>query len=272
MKKPEFLSGFAAVMLLSACAEIQPIDPMGYVAPERLTQHIDCELWRAVDENPQFKGWWVKYDLSLQVDALAGATPGASIIQVDRHVGLANAGTINWGFGGSLSGTATRIETITIKEKIPESDTACESELQQPRPGIAGNLGIADGMREMAAVANQRYPAGDTDPPQNPKSRTRKSGSALQTFGHTAQFILVAGANMTPTISLVRFKGPAPSGTLAGVTRTDTDKLVMSFAPLSTTLKITAFGLTTQIPTDADFDRTLLLQQLQLIAPNLTPH
>jgi hypothetical protein len=253
----KFMGAFVGVsaLILGSCGTLQPIDPLNYIHTGTITRHIDCELRRAVDAFPKLADWFVKYDLSLQVDATSSVTPGASIIQVDRHVGLANAGTFNWGFGANLSGTATRIETITVKKKL---NTLPICGPTPPELGLAGDLEIADGIRNIIA------PAYANDPTAGGSGDV----TGLLSFGHSAQFTIVAGLNATPTISLVRFKGPAPSGTLASMSRTDTNKLVMSFAKFPANLKI--LGANTVVyGSDLDLDRTLLLQQLQLIGPNL---
>lgn len=56
----------------------------------------------------------------------------------------------------------------------------------------------------------------------------------IDSLGHQVQFVVVSNANITPSWSLVRFKGPANAGPLASATRTSTHTLIIALgAPAS---------------------------------------
>lgn len=56
----------------------------------------------------------------------------------------------------------------------------------------------------------------------------------IDSLGHQVQFVVASNANITPSWSLVRFKGPANAGPLASATRTSTHTLIIALGAPAT--------------------------------------
>ena len=214
---------FCVIFSVASCTTPPPLDPLNRVSIQTVVDHINCEIKDAVNTlpaNSPIRTWYTKYDLSLQVDANAGTSPNISVIRPYHST----AGMINLGAGFNLSGAATRIETVSVRAKLDQMQFLNCDPSSPPRTDLAGDLGIADWL-DGVTKSHVSFPEASTS-----SAPTPTKGLEADTIGHTAQFVFTAGANVTPTFSLEKFKGPAASGTLASTSRTDTNKLVIAFS------------------------------------------
>jgi len=232
-----------------------------------LVGHIQCELLQApnfqrlVDSN-----YRALITLTLKVEDNAGLSPSLSFI----HPFSAPSTSLTYAVGGTLNVTRQRIFTnqYTIdltKLKNNEAAAGCSTPMESMTLNLTGDLGIggiiAGGMDTVQYVnVNVDQPAPDkpqqfaldatlgghkhssplvgtvtqmkdgkkTDPA---RKDDKKPDPTPPSFGSTVQFTIVKSLNAGPNWVLKNFKGPNGSAGLLGAGRTDTDTLVIAFAP-----------------------------------------
>lgn len=197
----------SATMIVSSCStapEMDEVDGTATHGPtvQNIVDRIQCEVSGAVHVySKAFKGnhWGVVATLTLQVDDSVGVNPTVSFIEPSEF---------SFGLGAGVTGSRQRIYTQTLTYKTDdllaqEGPTSCER-----RSRLAGDLKIQEVVRTAVGGPN---------------------GVAASTaFGQTLQFVVVHNVSgVGPTWSLSHLKGP---GGLLGASRTDTQKLVISFA------------------------------------------
>jgi hypothetical protein len=189
--------------------------------------HIQCEilaLFRsghapAYDRLSRAPGYVVSVDLLLEIKNDGGINPSLSFIHP-----FATSGTDRTlGFGAGYDSAAHRTYHQTFNLILDPSVRVDDERCGQPEAthGIRGDLGIAqivaEGLRHLARE-DFIFPPGGEDPPS---------------FGSTVDFTAVYGLNADPVWTLTHFTGPGGgSPSLLGLTRTNTETLVLSFAPL----------------------------------------
>jgi hypothetical protein len=188
--------------------------PHSGVSVHYIINRIKCEVIKAADEHTQLRTdkWIAVANLTLQIDDEGSLAPNVAFINP-----LAAASTsFTFNAGANLTAHRQRIysenfslDIATLKEK-PKT---CAPHDDSP---LTGDLGIGETV-DLGLRSLKRGGPVDYNPQKN------------DAFGETVQFILTLNLNgVGPTWSLVRFKGP---GALAGVSRKDTNQLIISFAP-----------------------------------------
>jgi len=77
----------------------------------------------------------------------------------------------------------------------------------------------------------------NSKPCDQPPTTTKVANHTPPNFGSTIQFTIIKAINAGPLWSLIHFKGPSSANGLVNVGRTDTDTLVIAFAPGAPILK-----------------------------------
>ncbi|MGB9364391.1 MAG: hypothetical protein WCE79_00110 [Xanthobacteraceae bacterium] len=191
-----------------------------------IIDRLQCEVALA-KKHARFRdgNWTGAAELYLQVDDNAGLTPAVGFITP-----LVTEGTkFTLGVAGTLRGERQRIYNETLDFKVSSISTnAC----RPPRNQIAltGDLGIT----ETILIAMDSLDSSDS-----------VSFAQEKAFGQSIQFVIKKGATVGPKWELVRFVGP---GDLLGGDRTDTHKLVVSFAKAKLQVKETPAGKKVVIP------------------------
>jgi hypothetical protein len=241
-----------SAFIVGGCTTPPPLDPLNRVSIRTVVDHVNCEIQRAVKDKDVLRTkWYMKYDLTMQVDQNGSVSPSVTVIRPYHST----VGTLNLGAGFNFSGTATRIETITVKAKLANmKDANCDNE-STSNVDIAGDLGIKDWLNNILTPRTVYGPTRGTQQVQFRATQSpRLTAPEVDSIGHTAQFILIAGANAAPTLLLEKFKGPSANGIFGSISRTDTNKIIIAFS--------------NQDPNkgngSASYDRTILNQQLQL--------
>jgi hypothetical protein len=273
-----FLSSILFGAVLSGCTTTPQFDfdTKNPRAPTvaHIVDRVQCEILRAAKENPKLveERYVSVANLFLQIDESAGLTPTLTWINP-----LAAATSFTLGGSANLSTTSQRIYeesfTIEVKDLVDNWNAkdqkrhkgSCESKDDYD---LAGDLGIDEVIR----IALHSIDEDDTASLNGAKS--------TDAFGETVQFTVVKNVNAVgPNWALQRFKGP---GGFIGVGRTDTHKLVISFAP-SLEPKPTAkskgkLSLLRTAPTPKNAaiaamtnNQTLIMQGLNLSIPKPLP-
>jgi hypothetical protein len=232
----KLMVSLSATVALCGCSTVadlylvQPeIDANSHLKPEadskqnppptvrEIEKEIQCEVRRTVLDNAdqfQKSTWVAAATLTLQVDDGAQLSPTLSFIDP-----LNLASSFTFGVGATISGSRQRIFTETVTYAV--NTILAKPDAQKPvqscafKNDLSGNLEI-----ESTAVAALDAAPGLADDPTSP-------GKNNNAFGETVQFVVLKNVNgVGPTWALKTFKGP---GGLAGASRTDTQKLVISF-------------------------------------------
>jgi hypothetical protein len=201
----------------------------------KIANQVRCEIRQAVldatgryDEVAWLKDWSAKVTLRIVVDEKSTFAPGISLntifpnaITIFGSQTVTTAQSYSFGIGGQFSSDATRTEQVgfffVFSELIAQSG---------PCPYGEGTLIQSDlklGEWLLAASLVASTPGTVSQPFQ--------SGAPLDVISHEVQFIIVAGANATPTWKLVAVTAN-PNGPLLGATRTRTDDVLITMGPL----------------------------------------
>jgi len=248
----------AALACLTACAGVPSIgleaDQDGRHDETRLVQHVLCEIAHA-NHSSMLKNYWVAFNLNLKVEDSAGVTPSLSFIHPLHHAPQTNQTTA---LAGEISRGRLRSFTQNVTLSMDQVTAARFCHSDSEASGLSGSLGLdevmAAGIDTLHLVNMQPSAPGPapTAPPQKaqpgqPASPDAASGAhpdhdkpgkvgsvdTWPSFGSTIQFTYRRALNGGPAISQVHFKGANGQNGLVNWSQTDTDQLVIAFAPKS---------------------------------------
>jgi hypothetical protein len=248
-----------------------------------IVQHLECEIWQAKEASPELKsklaayGYVASADLTLAVQNNQGVNLSLGFVKTPLHEVASDSFTLF--VGPQLSGQQHRDINLTFsldleaadEERAKEMCTGAAREAQTGKPGLRGDLGLADIM-----VAGLNHVGGrDFIFHSTFDAYTTAQKLSAPTFGSTIDFEIVYGlSNSGPHWNLEHFKGPGPSDNTAGpltFTRTTRDTLVVSFAPS----KVPASGAVPEYVGSKDFagkaaqdsNTKLILEELIPVIP-----
>jgi hypothetical protein len=214
---------------LAGCTAVPPLDPIRKISVAQIADRVQCELRNAVAPYASkgwLRAWHASYILTLQVDADAGVALSNSFINP------VSDGTFTLGTGLGLSGSTTRIETMSFTLPIQKIRNYRCMLPPPPEFDLDGNLGLNDWVKRVAE-AFDKHDKGE-----------------VESFGHSVSFVVAATASVTPNFALVRYTGPGAFS----ANRKDTHTLNVAFAPPDAKGKDKA-------------GQTLQNQQFQLLLP-----
>jgi hypothetical protein len=214
---------------VAGCTSVPPLDPIRKISVAQIADRIQCELQHAVAPYASkgwLRNWHANYVLTLQVDADAGVALSNSFISPVTN------GTFTLGTGLGLTGSATRIESMTFSLSIQKIRNYRCTLPPPPEINLDGNLGLDDWVARVAE-AFDKHDIGE-----------------VESFGHSVSFVVAATASLTPNFALVRYTGPGAFS----ADRKDTHTLNIAFAPPDAKGKAKA-------------NQTLQNQQFQLLLP-----
>jgi hypothetical protein len=241
-----------------------PNDQYGQPTARTIVDRIKCEILDIVrrdrpDDVDTYHGLFLlnqDYDveatLSLEVNDTGGLAP-----TVNSIVPFATAATsLVWGATGTLSGSRDQNFTENLHFNVRDlynswKDSKTDVICPPADTHLAGELGI----RNIVALA-------DSSPGLD---EAQTLGPAKGAFGGSVQFLVTLGISAAgPTWTLTHFKGP---GGLGSLSRVDTDKLTIAFAPkadagpqkLATPRNQRAYEMLLQIQTNAINSQLLIL-------------
>jgi hypothetical protein len=228
-----------------------------------IVQSITCEIQRAyAQQKCHIPHWQADINLTLEVDNNSTLGPTSNFIS------SVTGGTVNIGFGASLSNTATRIDALNLSLDLDKLSN-CGAPVVSGR-NLMSDLKISEWLRDSIASAKDKQlvdkrnyirNCGPTQPLQGSYLALTKTGvpvvlppnsappfKAPLSFGHTVKFIVVADANLSPTLTLANFtlKGVSGSGPLADLKRTGTNTLILTISPTSQSASMLAQQLVFQ--------------------------
>jgi hypothetical protein len=263
-----YVAGYSLVVLLAGCANIPSPNYVGKdgddsrITVDDLVGHIQCELIKAKQfDTLAASKYRVQATLTLKVEDNAGLSPSLSFINPYEVAGT----SLTYGVGGALNVSRQRIFTgqYTIaSEKLIDSALRTNydcSPADKLTLNISGDLGI--GGIIAAGMDATKYKSVNVSPPAPPAATQNVTVNVIldpnrpattppnveivppvpqvekptepipPSFGSTVQFTIVKSANAGPTWVVKHFKGPSGQTGLISAGRTDTDTLVLAFAP-----------------------------------------
>ena len=208
----------------------------------KIANQVKCEIRQAViDATDRYnqvawlKDWSAKVTLKIVVDEKSTFAPGLSLNTIFPNATtifgtqtITTAQTYSFGVGGQFSSDAQRTEQVgfffVFKELIVPQAEPCP---YGQGTFIQSDLKLSEWLMAASLMAST-----------GTVSQPFQSGSPLEVISHEVQFIIVAGANATPTWKLVAVTAN-PNGPLLGATRTRTDDVLITMGPLGEIAKNT---------------------------------
>ncbi len=223
-------------LMAGGCAGPPSFDTPSDITVAQVVDHVVCEVreawaqaWEGHAPDPNhFKNWVAVANLYLQVDDSGSIAPTLTYINP-----LAMMTSFMFGGTASVQSQRQRIYTQNVTIQLlqtPDDPTAarCIKPLvKEFNPyNLEGDIGIKE-------VVNKAFTTMYSDSKTLPKSPQTSTA-----FGESLQFVLVKSLTAVgPTWTLTHFKGP---GGFLNASRTDTHKLIISFAPPSTSAQTLA--------------------------------
>jgi hypothetical protein len=240
MKSAPRATVLALLLLLTGCATATNLHlgdaNQQYLTAADILDHIACEIKVAEADVPELRAtpYLATVNLTIQVDDAYGVTPNLSFIQplAPPNTSLTNVANME------LSGTGQRIFVLNASIKTdqisglnaakPVGVKDCVLEAHDQKM-LGGDLNIAEAIKTgIGSYRGKAYILGGTADSAGPLAKYAPS------FATTIQFTLKKGVDgIGPTWVLKRFKGPGGSNGLLNGTMTSTDKLVITFSPIT---------------------------------------
>jgi hypothetical protein len=254
---PRVVCSLLAVAAASGCGFQTPsLEPLAgsqqevAFAVNNIANHVKCEIYTALqdakvryasswDKIKWIETWAAKVTLKIQVEEKTSFAPGISFNTIFPNgtttfgtQTITTAQTFSFGIGGQFSTDATRIEQLGFFlqfDRLPKEPVKCPV---GQGPHIEGDLKFGEWLNTalfLDLTPGTLFPihgAAAGDPSQLP----------YDVISHEVQFVIIAGANVTPTWKLVAVTAN-PTGPLLGATRTRTDDVLITIGPTVDDLK-----------------------------------
>lgn len=155
--------GLAVVLsaALSGCATLPPLHPRSAILVRDVVERVQCELKSAEKElrgkKVDLTKWHGAFQLTLKVQQQGNVDADFSTLTVVTR------GTITPSLAAGFETKATRSVTLEFDVKFADVQSRdCDAILEPARSarlGLAGNLGIWDGLKQSMQELNRRDPA-----------------------------------------------------------------------------------------------------------------
>jgi hypothetical protein len=209
--------------------ESSPLLTAGGVLEYKIKQKVYCGIVEAVvaarNQHILPRGWAVQVTLDLQVDETGSVNPGVSFITP-----MVNSQSFTLGFGGTLSSQGTREDkfgSYWILDKFTSiTGTPCDNDGSAEGGSsllLESDLGIVEWLRNALTV--------DYFTPSSEQTKNSDPAFKQESLSYHVKFVVISSGSVTPTWKLVRIATGNGSLPLAGVNRTRTHDLLMTFGP-----------------------------------------
>jgi hypothetical protein len=242
------LAAVAAALPAGGCVTVPSLDG-NRIAISDVVERVKCDLADALPDPykyPWMANWVAKVDLTLIINEQAGLTPTVSFIDLRPNAivpGVGNfAQSFFFGAAAGATTTAARTDSLSFSLSMVElrykrQEQAC---LFHAGLGLDGDLGLKEWIvsalepvdRGVLAVGYHprlmatRSAKGKQRPPAPPPG----NDPPLDSISHQVQFVVGLSGSVSPNFTLVKFRGPAQSGSLAAVSRLRTHTLAIVMA------------------------------------------
>lgn len=184
--------------------------------------------------------WGVQFTIALQIDETGAINPGALLTTPMSNAvnGFPNKSIVTtpqsfgFGFGGTLSSQATRVDKISAYydvgklKKSLETYDSCIDQSDKGRGGsllLESDLGIRSWLYD-AVIANNTYKS-------TPLSASSDPSFKQDILSYEVKFNIISSGNVTPTWKLVRITANNGTSPLLSVNRTRSHDLLITFGP-----------------------------------------
>jgi hypothetical protein len=246
------IAGITFACALSGCVGPPDFDTPRPLTVQQLVHHILCEVYNSTKaKQPKgFEKWAGVANLYIQVDDNKSLTPSITYINP-----LAAVASFMFGGNAALGEMRQRLYTenfpIHFDKLTPEKFKNC-AKAERDEFNLNGDLGI----KEVFEMGLETFTASHETENESSKGETDLTASLTDdsnklSFGQTIQFIVTKSVTaLGPTWTLRHFIGP--SG-LVNISRMDTHKLIISFAPPTAEPAFAPFALTpAETPAEAN--------------------
>jgi len=240
----------AAAVALPAggCVTVPSLDGNS-IAVSDVVERVKCDLADALPDPykyPWMANWVAKVDLTLIVNEQAGLTPTVSFIDLRPNAVVPGVGNIaqSFFFGAGAGATTQAVRTDSMSFSL--SLVELRYKRQQERCVFYAGLGLDGdlGLKEWIASALEPVDRGVLTVGYHPRlmaTRGAKAGERppppppgndppLDSMSHQIQFIVGLSGSLSPNFTLVKFRGPAQTGSLAAASRVRTHTLAVVMA------------------------------------------
>jgi hypothetical protein len=219
------------------------------IAISDVVERVKCDLADALPDPykyPWMAGWVAKVDLTLIVNEQAGLTPTVSFIDLRPNAIVPGVGNIaqNFIFGAAAGATTTAARTDSLSFSL--SLVELRYKRDQERCKLYAGLGLEGelGLKEWIVSALEPVDRGVLTVGYHPRLMSTRSAKdkrkppppppgndpPLDSISHQVQFVVGLSGSVSPNFTLVKFRGPAQSGSLAAMSRVRTHTLAIVMA------------------------------------------
>ena len=242
----------AACFALSAggCVNVPSIEH-NRIAISEVVERVKCDLADALPDPykyPWMASWVVKVDLTLIINEQSGLTPTVSFIDLRPSSFVPGVGNIAQSFilGASAGATATAVRTDSLSFSLSLVELRYKRQEQACRfengIGLDGDLGLKEWIASALEPVDRQVltvgyhprlssPKGGYDKlPRRPPPPPPGNDPPIDSISHQIQFLVGLSGSISPNFTLVKFRGPATSGSLASASRVRTHTLSIVMA------------------------------------------
>ncbi|MBT3071098.1 hypothetical protein KKP04_09470 [Rhodomicrobium sp. Az07] len=242
----------------------------GSIPINEVVKRVKCEIYDATRDIPKeyawFQTWGANVDLDLIANESSSITPSVAALDPFTPFRSATLGTFSRGFslglGGGVTTTASRTESVSFSMNFTELHEQLNPASRVHRRDAFDNCNLPKGRDLNSDLGLRQWIKSVLGPleggnrallsPQ-PKQSTRPAAppaftcrqragvpsadceAPLKSITHSIEFTVVKSANISPSWTLVHFKGHTGNGSMAGAGRTDTHRLKITLGPSNET-------------------------------------
>jgi hypothetical protein len=217
------------------------------IAISEVVERVKCDLADALPDPykyPWMANWVAKVDLTLIINEQAGLTPSVSFIDLRPTSAVPGVGNIAQNFilgaGAGATTTAVRTDSLSFSLSLVELRYKRDEQLCKFQAGIGldGDLGLKEWIASALEPVDRNvltvgyHPRLMSTRSARPKPPAPPPGNdpPIDSISHQIQFIVGLSGSISPHFTLVKFRGPTTSGSLAAASRVRTHTLAVVMA------------------------------------------
>jgi hypothetical protein len=263
------LGGCTTVPALSPINGTEALED-GSIPINEVVKRVKCEIYDATRAIPKeyawFETWGANVDLDLIANESSSITPSIAVLDPFTQIRTATLGTFSRGFslglGGGVVTTASRTESVSFSMNFAEVHEQLNPASRINRRAAFDDCNLPKGRDLNSDLGLRQWIKSVLGPleggkrallsPQ-PKQGTRRAAppaftcrqrsgvpssdceAPLKSITHSIEFSVVKSANVSPSWTLVYFKGHNGNSSFASAGRTDTHRLKITLGPSAET-------------------------------------
>ena len=248
VRRLALLVAVGSALMAGGCVTIPSLEG-NRIAISDVVERVKCDLADALPDPykyPWMANWVAKVDLTLIINEQAGLTPTVSFVDLRHTAAVPGVGNVlqNFIVGASAGATTTAVRTDSLSFSL--SLVELRYKRQEERcvfyagVGLDGDLGLKEWITSALEPVDRGVLAVGYHPrlmatrgvktTKRPPAPPPGNDPPLNSISHQAQFVVALSGSVSPSFTLVKFRGPAQSGNLASVSRVRTHTLAVVMA------------------------------------------